>query len=126
MFKTTLLAASVLLGMTACATPVPDTANNTFITDTQSAPVAFQSLRMEGQMVKGQIRRLGREPVHFGHVDYAVVDSQGNIKETGWVEHSGAIRLRHPRTPSLFSIPLKQPLKTGERVQLTYHRKHHS
>lgn len=126
MFKATLLAASVLLGVTACTTPVPHAADNTFMTDTQAAPVAFQSLRMEGQTVKGQIRRIGREPVHFGHVDYAVVDAGGTVREKGWVEHTAAIRQRQPRQPSLFSIHLQRPLAGGEKVRLSYHTGKHS
>lgn len=116
-----LMATAFLLGVTACATPVVKTADSLFITDTTAAPVAFQSLRLEGQTLKGQIRRVGRDPVHFGHVDYAVLDASGKVREQGQVEHTAAIRQRQPRQPSLFSIPLKQPLTATEKVKLTYH-----
>lgn len=123
LFQTRLLMTSVmLLGVAACTTqPLTHTAGSPFITDTQAAPIAFQSLRLEGQTVKGQIRRIGREPVHFGHVDYAVLDARGEVREQGWVEHTAAIRQRQPRQPSLFSIHLQQPLTDGETVRLSYH-----
>lgn len=121
-----LLAAAILLGVSACSTPVAPTADGFFITDTSAAPVAFQSLRVEGQTVRGQIRRVGRDPVHFGHVDYAVLDASGKVREQGQVEHTAAIRQRQPRQPSLFSIPLQRPLAAGEKVRLAYHVGKHS
>lgn len=41
--------------------------------------VTFRSVRLEhnaaGQhVIKGQLHRLARAPVHFGHLNYAVVD----------------------------------------------------
>lgn len=128
---THLLAALLLLAMTACAVTPGSGSGTTFVTDTSAAAVAFRSLRVEkgadGQptVVKGQVHLTGREPVRFGHVDYAVADAQGKVRETGWVDHSAAIRLRNTHRPSLFSINLKQPLVQGEQVRLTYHTGSH-
>lgn len=126
------LALAGLLTVSAC-TSVPGNYNaENFITDTSHASVAFQSLRVEadasGQntLVKGQIRRTGREPVHFGHVDYTVLNAQGAVREEGFTEHSAAIRLRDTYRPSLFNIHLKQPLQQGERIRLSYHTRSHS
>jgi hypothetical protein len=58
-------------------------------------------------VVKGQIHLTGRDPVHVGQVDYAVLDARGKVRESGSVEHSAAIRLRNAHRPSLFSINLK-------------------
>lgn len=134
MFKPGWLAATLLLPMmTACTTNllVSDSTEALFTTDTRAASVAFRSLRIEtganGEktQIKGQIHRTGREPVHFGHVDYAVLDASGKVREEGWVEHSSAIRLRSTHRPALFRIDLQQALKTGEKVKLTYHINRH-
>lgn len=126
MFKPMFSAVLVAASLTACTTPATHTADNVFITDTHAAPVAFQSLRVEGQTVKGQIRLTGRNPVRFGHVDYAVLDASGKVREEGWAEHSSAIRLRNTHRPALFTIDLRQPLARGEQVRLTYHTGSHS
>jgi hypothetical protein len=127
MFNKTLAILGLMLGIAACSVNPATTADNVFITDTHAAAVTFRSLRVEGQRtVKGQIHLTGRNPVHFGHVDYAVLDANGKVREQGWVEHSSAIRLRHANWPSLFTINLKQPLADGERVQLVYHTGTHS
>ncbi|MEZ5451651.1 MAG: hypothetical protein R3E93_02355 [Thiothrix sp.] len=125
------LAILTLLGATACvATPHPSN-DAMFITNTHAASVAFRSLRIEngtdGQptVVKGQIHLTGRDPVYVGHVDYAVLEASGKVREQGWVEHTSAIRLRQAHRPSLFSINLQQPLAQGEKVQLTYHIGNH-
>lgn len=126
MFKRIFGVFAILLSTSACAATPVDTASN-IITDTHAAAVAFRSLRVEGQnTVKGQVHRTGRDPVRFGHVDYAVLDAKGKVRESGWVEHSSAIRLRNAHRPSLFSIDLKQPLASGEWVRLTYHTDAHS
>lgn len=133
MFKPGWLVAALLPIMTACTTNpmVADSTETLFTTDTQAAPVAFRALRAETgangaqTQIKGQIHLTGREPVHFGHVDYAVLDTSGKVREAGWVEHSSAIRLRNTHRPSLFSIGLKQPLAAGEKVQLIYHTGNH-
>ena len=56
LFQTRLLMTSVmLLGVAACTTqPLTHTAGSPFITDTQAAPIAFQSLRLEGKQSKGK------------------------------------------------------------------------
>lgn len=124
--------AACLLTQAACASNLDVASNTGFITDTSAASVAFRSLRVEngadGQptVVKGQIHLTGHNPVRFGHVDYAVLDAQGRVREEGWVEHSGAIRLRQAHRPSRFSIELQQPLAQGEQVRLTYHTRSHS
>ena len=122
MFNKTFVALGLLLGMTACSVTPTTTADNVFITDTHAAAVAFRSLRVEEQnrVVKGQIHRIGRDPVHFGQVDYAVLNARGKVLEAGSVEHSAAIRLRNVHRPSLFSINLKQPLQAGDKVKLDY------
>ncbi len=134
MFKLRSLIALTLLPLMTACTPHPLVADNAatlFITNTQGAAVAFRSLRVESNAndaettIKGQIHLTGRDPVHFGHVDYAVLDTNGTVREAGWVEHSSAIRLRNTHRPSLFSIRLKQPLAVGGKVQLTYHTGSH-
>lgn len=122
MFKKIFLPLILMLGMTSCSIAPNTTADNVFITDTHAAAVVFRSLRVEEQnsLIKGQIHRLGRDPIHFGQVDYAVLDTSGKVRESGSVEHSAAIRLRSVRRPSLFNITLKQPLQAGEKVKLSY------
>ena len=133
MFKFSWLAVALVPIMTACTTNplVAKSAETLFTTNTQAAAVAFRSMRFESgangakTTIKGQVHLTGRDPVHFGHVDYAVLDTNGKVREAGWVEHSSAIRLRNTHRPSLFSIGLKQPLTVGEKVQLTYHTGSH-
>ncbi|WML89658.1 hypothetical protein RCF98_11825 [Thiothrix lacustris] len=121
MLTNVFVAIALLLSASSCTVIPTDTAGNRFITDTHAASVAFRSLRVEGQStIKGQIHRTGRNPVPFGHIGYAVLDASGKVREQGRVEHSAAIRLRNTHRPSLFSIELKQPLASGERVQLIY------
>lgn len=120
-----------LLALTACASLSAAVTDTAFTTDTSAASVAFRSLRVEnsnsGQptVIKGQIHRTGHDPVRSGHVDYAVLDAQGKVREEGWVEHSSAIRLRNVHRPSLFNIDLQQPLAQGDQVKLTYHTSSH-
>lgn len=80
---------------------------------------------MNNTINKGQIHRTGREPVRFGHVDYAVLDVNGKPREQGWVEHSAAIRFRNTHRPALFSIDSKRPLVANEKILLTYHLGEH-
>ncbi len=94
------------------------------ITTTQTGnKVEFQSVRIEhdktGQhVIKGQLRRLARDPVHFGHLDYVVLDNAGKTLETGQVNYSPAIRLRHVNHPSYFTVSSKVGLESGSTVQL--------
>lgn len=124
MLATKPLFCALLLGIASlngCANAPHLSATNVQIsTDSNNHPVAFQALRSEGQTVKGQIRLTGLQPVHFGHVDYRVVDAHGKVTAQGTVEHSAAIKLRNSHRPSLFSIYLPQPLASGDRVYLTY------
>jgi hypothetical protein len=87
--------------------------------------VSFRSVRLEhdatGQhVIKGQLHRLARAPVHFGHLDYAVVDQQGKTLETGQASYTSAIRLRHVYRPSYFSIAPNVELNQGDTVQLCW------
>ncbi|OQX07435.1 MAG: hypothetical protein BWK73_28125 [Thiothrix lacustris] len=116
-----------LLAVSACTSVAGNYSKANFVTATGSnTSVAFESLRVEADkkggntLVKGQIRRIGREPIHFGYVDYAVLNAQGTVRESGFVGHSSAIRIRNIYRPSLFDIHLKQPLASGEKVRLSY------
>ncbi len=127
MFTIKPLLTSIVLAVSisACAIAPSNNTTTRFVTDTHAAPVAFQALRVEGQTIKGQIHLTGREPVRFGHVDYAVLDVNGKTREQGWVEHSAAIRFRNTHRPALFSIDLQRPLVTNEKILLTYHLGEH-
>lgn len=129
MYKRFLVTTSILLTLLSACTTHPGTPqpiDTTFITQANGISVAFRSLRMEsGTTIKGQLHRTGHEPVRTGHVDYAIIDANGSIREQGWVEHSSAIRMRHTNRPSRFSISLKQPLANGEKVRLSYHQGNH-
>jgi hypothetical protein len=75
--------------------------------------VTFHDMRISTtpdgtSQLQGSLRRIERNPVHFGHLDYTVTDLKGNVLESGQADYSGAIKQRQPRTPSRFSIPLKQ------------------
>jgi hypothetical protein len=117
-FSGVLLATSLI----ACAETPSINSNSLFITDTAGASIAFQSLRIEGSSVKGQIRRLSHEPIRSGHIEYAVISANGIIREQGQAEHGAGLGMRHSKRNALFSIPLHAPLATGEKIKLTYQR----
>lgn len=128
MFRQSVAALMLVTGLSACVSLPESAGEGIFMTDTQAAPVAFEALRLEsGQtVIRGQVRLTGHEPVHFGHVDYAVLDRPGQVREQGWVEHSSAIRLRNTHRPALFTIRLQRAVGDGEKVRLTYHTGRHS
>lgn len=83
-----------------------------------AARVTFQSLRVETNPdgisnLRGSLRRIGRNPVRFGHLDYTVTDTSGTVLESGKAHYSGAIERRLPRNASRFTIPLKQAWQPG-------------
>jgi hypothetical protein len=116
------LSALLALSLVACA-ETPSIASRTpFITDTAGTSIAFQSLRIEGSTVQGQMRRLSHEPIHSGHIEYVVLSANGTVREQGQAEHGASLSLRHSKRNALFSIPLRAPLATGEKIKLTYQR----
>lgn len=126
-WKTPSFTFALLLNVAAgAALPSIAVADTVFSTDTHAAPVAFQALRIEAQHINGQIRRTQHAAVPNGHVDYTIIGADGTPQTTGWVEHSAGIRSVHSHRPSLFSIPLSQPLNPQATVQLTYHIGTHS
>ena len=122
LFARSFASALLALSLVACtATPSVNT-DSQFITDTAGASIAFQSLRVEGTTVKGQIRSLSHEPIRNGHIEYAVISANGTVREQGQAEHGASLGLRHSKRNALFSIPLRAPLATGEKIKLTYQR----
>lgn len=94
-------------------------------TSNEANKVAFRSVRVEHDpagrhIIKGQLRRLGRDPIHFGHLDYQIRDPQGKSVETGQDNYTSAIRLRHAHRPSYFTINPEAALNDGYSVQLTW------
>ncbi|OQX01246.1 MAG: hypothetical protein BWK73_46745 [Thiothrix lacustris] len=111
--KNILLAVMLPLLVVACTTTPEKTALQQGISTKGAAKVAFHNVRITTNpngtnQLQGNLQRIGRDPVHFGHLDYAVTDLNGKMLEAGQANYSGAIKRRQPRTPSRFSIPLKQ------------------
>jgi hypothetical protein len=110
------------LPLLASAYPCP---NLTITTEQNGNKVAFQSVRLEHDraghnVIKGQLRRLVRDPVHFGHIDYTVTDAKGKVLETGQANYSSAIRLRHVQHPSYLTVAPKVALEAGSHVNLAW------
>lgn len=111
--KNLLLAVMLPLLAVACTTTPEKNALQQGISTNGAATVAFQNVRITTNpngtnQLQGSLQRIGRDPVHFGHLDYAVTDLNGKVFEAGQASYTGAIKQRLPRTPSRFSIPLKQ------------------
>ena len=122
LFTRSFASALLAISLVACAATPSVSTNSLFITDNAGASIAFQSLRLEGATVNGQIRRLSHEPIRGGHIEYAVIDANGVIREQGQAEHGASLGLRHSKRNALFSIPLHAPLATGEKIKLIYQR----
>lgn len=129
--KTLLLAAVLSLSM-GVAVAAEDNAKQVQGIQTNGASkVAFQNLRIETASdgtvaLRGSLRRIGRDPVHFAHLDYTITDSNGKVLDTGRTDYSGAIKQRRPHGSSYFSIPLKQPWQSGShRASIVWHNKPH-
>jgi hypothetical protein len=115
----TLLAGLPLL---ASAHPLPSL---TITTAQEGNKVAFQSVRLEHDrtghhIIKGQLRRIGREPVHFGHIDYTVTDVKGKVLETGQTNYTSAIKLRHMQHPSYLTVAPKVALTSDSHINLAW------
>lgn len=115
----TLLAGLPLL---ASAHPLP---NLTITTEEEGNKVAFQNVRLEHDraghhIIKGQLRRIGREPVHFGHIDYTVTDGKGKVLETGQTNYTSAIKLRRMQHPSYLTVTPTVALASDSHIILTW------
>ncbi len=127
-----LLAALLPLLMAGCTTIADKTTlQQQGISTDGMSKVTFHSLRMEtspdGKSIfKGSLGRIGHNPVHFGHLDYTVTDSNGTVLESGKTGYSGEIKRRLPRRPSRFTIPLKQAWQPGShRIAVVFDGKPH-
>ena len=126
MKRNTLLVMSITLlaglPLLASAHPLP---NLTITTAQEGNKVAFQSVRLEHDraghdVIKGQLRRIGREPVHFGHINYTVTDDKGKVLETGQANYTSAIRLRHVQHPSYLTVAPKVALTSDSHINLVW------
>lgn len=95
-----------------------------------ASKVVFRNVRVEtaadgSSQLKGNLRRIGRDPVRFDHLDYRITDRQGNVVEQGQTDYSGAIKQRRSPNPSLFSIPLQQPWQPGYQASLVWDDQKH-
>ncbi|MBO0611363.1 hypothetical protein [Thiothrix fructosivorans] len=110
----TLLAALLPLFVVGCAaTPDKTALQAQGISTDGASKVAFRNVRVEGTTLKGSLKRIGRNPVHFGHLDYTVTDTSGKALQSGQTDYSGAIKQRRSPNASRFSIPLKQAWQPG-------------
>ncbi|MDQ5768623.1 hypothetical protein [Thiothrix subterranea] len=114
-----LLAALLPLLVVGCAaTPEKTALQAQGISTDGASTVAFQNVHLENtasgtSQICGNLERIGRDPVRFGHLDYTVTDASGKVLESGKANYSGAIKQRQPRTASRFTIPLKQAWQLG-------------
>lgn len=122
-----LLAALLPLFVVGCAATPEKTALQTQSISTDGASkVAFHNVRVEGATLQGSLKRIGRNPLHFGHLDYTVTDTSGKVLQTGQTDYSGAIKQRRSPNASRFSIPLKQAWQPGlHRATLVWDDKAH-
>lgn len=93
--------------------------------------ITFYNLRVETNpdgksILKGSLRRFGRKPVRFGHLDYTVTDTNSNVLESGVAAYSGEIKRRLPLRRSRFAIPLQQAWQPGlHQIAVAFHDKPH-
>ena len=123
----TLLAALLPLFVVGCAaTPDKTALQAQGISVDGASTVAFRSVRVEGTTLQGSLKRIGRNPVHFGHLDYTVTDASGKTLQSEQTDYSGAIKQRRSPNASLFSIPLKQAWQPGvNRASIVWHDQPH-
>jgi len=129
--KTLLLAAVLSLSMGVAVAAENNAQQIQGIQTNGASKVAFQNLRIETSpdgtsFMRGSLRRIGRNPVHFGHLDYTITDNNGKVLDAGKADYSGAIKQRHSHGLSYFSIPLKQRWQSGlHRASIVWHNKSH-
>ena len=125
--KILLYAVTLPLFLVGCANVAEKpTITPTVFTTNGASKVAFHDLSIENAMVlRGNLTRLGRDPVHFGHVDYTITDGNGTVIQTGQTDYSGAIKQRRSANVSRFAIPLQQPWQAGQHATLTWHNQAH-
>ena len=122
-----LLAALLPLLAVGCATSIENTPSQTQgIRVDGASTVAFHDVRVEGTTLTGNLARIGHNPVHFGHLDYTVTDSNGTVLQSGQTDYSGAIKQRRSPNASHFRIPLQQPWQAGtHHAVLVWHNHPH-
>ena len=123
----TLLAALLPLFVVGCAaTPDKTALQAQGISVDGASTVAFRNVRVEGTTLKGSLKRIGRNPVHFGHLDYTVTDTSGKVLQSGQTDYSGAIKQRRSPNASHFRIPLQQPWQVGiHHAAIVWHNQSH-
>lgn len=131
--KNLLLATVVSLLATGCATSLEKTnVQAQGFTVDGASKVVFHDLRVEtaangSGFLRGNLTRLGHDPVYFGHLDYTILDPNGKTLQSGQADYSGAIKQRLPRRPSVFAIPVQQAWQSNMyRATLVWHNKPHS
>lgn len=127
-----LLAALLPLLVIGCAaTPEKTALQAQGISTDGASKVMFENVRIEVapngiSQIRGGVHRIGHEALHFGHLDYTITDHNGKVLESGKANYSGAIKQRHPRTASRFTIPLKQAWQPGlHRATIVWDNKSH-
>ena len=126
--KILLYAVTLPLFLVGCANVAekPTITPTAFTTDGASK-VVFHDLRIENtNAVCGNLTRLGRDPVHFGHVDYTITDGNGTVIQAGQTDYSGAIKQRRSANVSRFAIPLQQAWQAEQHATLTWHDQPHT
>lgn len=121
MYKLSMLVVGTMLCAGCATTTSTSTALDAQAVSIQNqvqSPVRFHNVRVEtdaqgNSIIRGALKRVGHNPVRFGHIDYQVTDTQGVQRESGTVAYTGAIKRRLPRTASRFEIPLQQPWQEG-------------
>lgn len=109
--KSLFLAAALAVAISGCATTSNSTpVNNVLIEQNKHSPVAFHNVRIEQSsngktIVKGDLRRISKEPVRFGHIDYRLVEN-GQTLEEGKIAYGSAIKRRLTSRHSPFHIHL--------------------
>ena len=123
----TLLAALLPLFVVGCAaTPDKTALQAQGISVDGASTVAFRNVRVEGTTLQGSLKRIGRNPVHFGHLDYTVTDTSGKVLQSGQTDYSGAIKQRRSPNASHFRIPLQQPWQVGiHHAAIVWHNQSH-
>ncbi len=126
--KILLCAVTLPLFLVGCANVAEKpTITPTAFTTNGASTVAFHDLRIENtNALCGNLTRLGRNPVHFGHVDYTITDHNGKVVQSGQTDYSGAIKQRRSANVSRFAIPLQQTWQAGQHATLTWHDQPHT
>jgi hypothetical protein len=115
----TMALSALFAGCASFDYPPAGTADAGITLEMASPRLAFRDVRIEttpqgASLVRGTLRRVGRPPVHAGHIDYRLTDASGTVLEQGQASDGGAIQFARPGQTVAFSIPLQRRWIPGQ------------